>query len=61
MNQFSHLEDFEFNGSGEEPGCSDLCSRFLGKDRRVPPIRGIVKEFGQSDEELGTLRTGDTL
>lgn len=33
--------------------------RFLGKDGRPPPIRGIVKEFGQREKELSmrTLRS----
>ncbi|KAI8717424.1 hypothetical protein NCS52_00818300 [Fusarium sp. LHS14.1] len=36
----------------------DLRSRFLGKDGRPPPIRGIIKELGQPNENLctGTLR-----
>lgn len=53
MNQFSHL-DLEFNGNIEYPGAEDMRSRFLGKDGRPPPIRGIVKEFGHGDEDLRT-------
>lgn len=49
MNQFNHLE---FNGNIEFPGDEDMRSRFLGKDGRLPPIRGIVKEFGTRNEEF---------
>lgn len=49
MKQFSHLE---FNGNIEFPGDEDMRSRFLGKDGRLPPIRGIVKEFGTRDKEF---------
>lgn len=51
MNQFSHLE-LEFNGNMDEPGLEEVRSRFPGKDGRDPPIRGIVKEFGQCAEGL---------
>ncbi|KAI1659572.1 hypothetical protein F4813DRAFT_401561 [Daldinia decipiens] len=33
---------------GEE---TELRTRFLGKDGRAPPLRGIVKRFGRPDEE----------
>ncbi|CAM1502362.1 Fc.00g043460.m01.CDS01 [Cosmosporella sp. VM-42] len=49
--KFSHL-DLEFNGNADNPGYFDMRSRFLGKDGKVPPIRGIVKQFGQSNENL---------
>lgn len=55
MSQFSDL-GLEFNGNIERPGDEDVRSRFLGKDGRPPPIRGIVKEFGPGDE---TLRARD--
>ena len=54
MAQFSDLK-LEFNGDIEYPGGDDMRSRFLGKDGRAPPIRGVVKEFGLEDEE--NLRT----
>ncbi|KAG6006876.1 hypothetical protein E4U21_006595 [Claviceps maximensis] len=59
MNQFSHLRELEFNGNPDYSGYHDLRSRFLGKDGRPPPIRGIVKEFGLVDEEVRILRTRD--
>ena len=52
--QFSNLK-LEFNGDIEYPGGDDMRSRFLGKDGRAPPIRGVVKDFGLEDEE--NLRT----
>ena len=54
MTRFSDLEP-DFNGGIDYPGADDMRSRFLGKDGRPPPIRGIVKEFGLEDEE--SLRT----
>ncbi|KAG5979181.1 hypothetical protein E4U55_005472 [Claviceps digitariae] len=54
MNQFKNLE---FNGTIDNSGRDDIRSFFLGRDNRPPPIRGIVKEFGLSNEALGTLRT----
>ncbi|KAI1461805.1 kinetochore Sim4 complex subunit FTA2-domain-containing protein [Annulohypoxylon moriforme] len=53
MNQFKDL-DLCFNGNIEFCGYEPLRSRFPGKDGRDPPIRGIVKEFGQNDEKLTT-------
>ncbi|KAK4145150.1 uncharacterized protein C8A04DRAFT_36070 [Dichotomopilus funicola] len=35
----------------QAPGRMEMRSRFLGRDGRVPPIRGIVKEFGHAPEE----------
>ncbi|KAI1780902.1 hypothetical protein F4818DRAFT_397175 [Hypoxylon cercidicola] len=53
MNQFKDLR-LEFNGNMDMPGWENTRSRFPGKDDRDPPIRGIVKEFGQCDEPLTT-------
>ena len=47
---FSDLR-LEFNGDVYDPGCEDMRGRFRGKDGRVPPIRGIVKELGQGGED----------
>ncbi|KAG6040296.1 hypothetical protein E4U41_000981 [Claviceps citrina] len=58
MNQFSDLK-LEFNGNIDCAGCDDLRAEFPGKGGRLPPIRGIVKEFGYSNEALGTFRTPD--
>lgn len=55
MNQFGDLE-LDFNGNMDYPGYQNMRSRFPGKDGKDPPIRGIVKEFGQCDEDLTTLR-----
>ncbi|KAH6616142.1 kinetochore Sim4 complex subunit Fta2 [Chaetomium sp. MPI-SDFR-AT-0129] len=41
----------DFNGDVYAPGRMDMRSRFLGRDGRAPPIRGIVKEFGHAPEE----------
>ncbi|KAI6082226.1 hypothetical protein F4821DRAFT_264103 [Hypoxylon rubiginosum] len=49
--QFSHLE-LEFNENAVDPGLRNMRSRFPGKDGRDPPIRGIIKEFGQGHEDL---------
>ncbi len=46
--------DLDFDGSGDFPGCVDMRSRFLGKDNKVLPLRGIVKAFGQTMERLRT-------
>ncbi|OTA95559.1 hypothetical protein M434DRAFT_379259 [Hypoxylon sp. CO27-5] len=53
MDKFSHLE-LEFNGNMMYPGLETVRSHYLGKNGREPPIRGIVKEFGQSNENLNT-------
>lgn len=55
MEQFKDL-DLSFNGSIYQPGDDELRARFLGKDGRLPPIRGIVKEFGPIAD---TLRAKD--
>ncbi|XXH01048.1 hypothetical protein Hte_007399 [Hypoxylon texense] len=47
----SRFADIEFNGNIELPKAADMRSRFLGRDGRAPPIRGIVKEFRQPVEE----------
>ena len=46
-----------FNGAAEPIFDPTLRSRFLGRDGREPPIRGIVKALGTTDE---TLRAKDT-
>ncbi|KAI8633147.1 kinetochore Sim4 complex subunit FTA2-domain-containing protein [Xylariaceae sp. FL1651] len=53
MDQFSPLK-LDFNGDIYCQGREEVRSRFLGKSGRPPPIRGIVKEFGPSDEDLRT-------
>lgn len=53
MDKFSDL-DLDFNGNGDYPGYYDMRSRFLGRDGRPPPIRGIVKELGRAEEHLRT-------
>lgn len=50
MTQFSDLR-IEFTGNCEYSGDEYLRSRFLSKDGRVPPIRGIVKELGLKDAD----------
>lgn len=54
MNQFDDLH-LKFNGNMNEAGLEPVRSRFLDENGRVPPIRGIVKEFGQRDENLTTV------
>jgi hypothetical protein len=51
MDRFSHLR-LDFNGNGDYPGHEDMRSRFLGRDGRVPPLRGIIKAFGRVEERL---------
>ncbi|KAH9996643.1 kinetochore Sim4 complex subunit FTA2-domain-containing protein [Xylariaceae sp. FL0662B] len=50
MTQFSDLE-LDFNGDIDYPGVDDMRSRFLGRDGKAPPIRGIVKKLGYGYEE----------
>lgn len=50
MTRFSDLQ-LNFDGNIEFPGDGEERSRFLGKDGRAPPIRGIVKHFGLQHEE----------
>ncbi|CAG9949076.1 unnamed protein product [Clonostachys rosea f. rosea IK726] len=52
LSQFSNVE---LNGSACCPGADDMRSRFLGRDGRPPPIRGIVKEFGPAMENMRNL------
>lgn len=54
------MHNLEFSGSldGRDP---ELRPRFPGRDGRPPPIRGIVKEFGQSDERLNARGVRRTL
>ena len=47
----SRFADIDFNGNIELPGGSDMRSRFLGRDGRAPPIRGVVKEFMHQIQE----------
>lgn len=51
MDRFSHFR-LDFNGNGDAPGAEDMSSRFLGRNGRVPPLRGIIKELGAVDEAL---------
>ncbi len=53
MKQFADL-NLRFNGNMGVAGYDDLRSRFLGKDGRAPPIRAIVKEFGQFKRNMQT-------
>lgn len=53
MNQFSHL-NLRLDGNIDFAGGEDLRSRFAVKDGRPPPIRGIVKEFGQGYQDFRT-------
>ncbi|KAG7292935.1 hypothetical protein NEMBOFW57_002980 [Staphylotrichum longicolle] len=53
MDKFSDL-DLDFNGNGDYPGYYDMRSRFLGRDGRAPPIRGIVKALGRAEEHMRT-------
>ena len=50
VTQFSDLK-LSFNGDIDYPEGEDMRSRFLGKDGKPPPIRGVVKKFGLADEE----------
>ncbi|KHN95789.1 uncharacterized protein MAM_06401 [Metarhizium album ARSEF 1941] len=53
MTQFGG-RNLSFNGNIDFPDGEDMRSRFLGKDGRAPPIRGIVKEFGPGCQDLRT-------
>lgn len=53
MQKFRH-RNLTFEGGPEDDGDDDLRSRFLGKNGRPPPIRGLVKEFVQGPELLYT-------
>ncbi|TPX11788.1 uncharacterized protein E0L32_007525 [Thyridium curvatum] len=50
MSRFSDL-DLEFSGTWSEPGIEER-SRYPGESGKDPPIRGIVKEFGQENTVL---------
>lgn len=54
MKQFGN-HSLYFNGSMDNESSDEWnrC-RFVGKDERAPPIRGIVKELGQGTENLTT-------
>ncbi|KAI0386000.1 kinetochore Sim4 complex subunit FTA2-domain-containing protein [Hypomontagnella monticulosa] len=41
----------DFTGDIDYPRADEMRSRFLGRDGREPPIRGIVKEFRQQAED----------
>lgn len=49
MEQFAELE-IDFNGNYDNPGAEDVRGRFLGRNGRQPPIRGIVKELARAAE-----------
>ncbi|KAF9766580.1 hypothetical protein IL306_000988 [Fusarium sp. DS 682] len=51
MDKFADLV-LNFNYDGIDPGHRDMRSRFLCSDGNLPPIRGIVKEFGDADGDL---------
>lgn len=44
--------DINFNWNGDDPGHKDVRSLFRTADGRLPPLRGIVKEFGTEAERL---------
>lgn len=50
MSRFSDL-GLGFSGTWDEPGTEER-SRYPGKSGKHPPIRGIVKEFGQGNAVL---------
>ncbi|KAI1735542.1 kinetochore Sim4 complex subunit FTA2-domain-containing protein [Xylaria scruposa] len=44
-----------FDGNAWFPGGGKMRTRFLGRDGRAPPIRGIVKQFGQPKHDAEQL------
>ncbi|KAI0857160.1 hypothetical protein F4860DRAFT_506253 [Xylaria cubensis] len=46
----AQFPDVLFNGNYWDPDGKDMRTRFLGRDGRAPPIRGIVKHFGHQPE-----------
>ncbi|KAI5920152.1 kinetochore Sim4 complex subunit FTA2-domain-containing protein [Camillea tinctor] len=48
--QFSDLK-LEFTGDMDSSD-AELRSRYVGKGGKLPPIRGLVKEFGRGEEDL---------
>lgn len=48
---YSRFPNTMFNGNVNYPGGDHMRTRFLGRDGRPPPIRGIVKELGHESEE----------
>ncbi|EGX88245.1 hypothetical protein CCM_08288 [Cordyceps militaris CM01] len=44
--------DLRFKGNGDSYTTANLRERFPGADGKIPPIRGIVKEFGLGVEDL---------
>ncbi|MBE3041789.1 hypothetical protein IMZ48_04260, partial [Candidatus Bathyarchaeota archaeon] len=53
LEQFSD-DDLTFDGSPEWYGDCDIRARFPSRDGRPPPVRGILKEFGQVNQPLTT-------
>jgi hypothetical protein len=51
LDQFRDI-DLCFTGDMDRPGDEETRTRFLGKGGRPPPVRGIIKEFGPSIEDL---------
>ncbi|KAI1173611.1 kinetochore Sim4 complex subunit FTA2-domain-containing protein [Nemania sp. FL0916] len=49
--KFRNISSDEFNGNVYEYSGEDLRARFLGRDGRKPPLRGIVKHFGHPYNE----------
>lgn len=47
----ARFPDVEFDGDVEYNGGDEIRTRFLGRDGRAPPIRGIVKQFGNAYKE----------
>ncbi|KAI0554208.1 kinetochore Sim4 complex subunit FTA2-domain-containing protein [Xylaria curta] len=52
----AQFPDVYFNGNIYDAGGDEMRTRFLGRDGRAPPVRGIVKQFGhQAEEEVDQL------
>ncbi|KAI1733618.1 kinetochore Sim4 complex subunit FTA2-domain-containing protein [Xylaria scruposa] len=47
----AQFPNVHFNGNIYAPSGDDMRTRFLGRDGRAPPVRGIVKQFGHQFEE----------
>lgn len=50
--KFQNEVNLEFDGDGDGPPHSEVRSQYPGKSGRPPPIRGIVKEFGQPADTI---------
>lgn len=48
---YSRFPDTNFNGDMDYPAGDENRRRFLGRDGRPPPLRGIVKELGHQADE----------